>query len=173
MKKLLSLLLLVGITAFIACKGELGPAGPSGQDGTDGIDGTDGTDGQDGNANVKSYTTTISAANWVPFTADLSYIDLQVPILTEEIAATGMVMVYLQEAGNEWYALPFSRGTQSYFFWVKPGFARIHTQNDSTAPTKFAGKVRIVAASSDGRARHPDLDWTNYQEVKNRLQLPD
>lgn len=171
MKKLLSLLLFAGITAFIACKGELGPAGPSGQDGTDGIDGTDGTDGQDGNANVKNFTTTISATDWLFHDSHLSYIDLQVPIITEEIAAAGMVMMYLQGSIGEWYTLPFSRSTQTYFFWAKSGLVRVHTQNDSTTPDKFSGKARIVAVSSDGKTRYPDLDWTNYQEVKNHLHL--
>lgn len=167
MKKLSFFLLLASISIFIACKGEIGPAGPAGQDGADGLD------GQNGNANVKNLVTTVSATNWVLFNSGLSYIDLSVPIVTTDIAATGLVMVYFQEAGNEWYALPFSRGSQSYFFWAKPGQVRIHTQNDSTSPTKFAGNVRIVAVSSEGLVRNPNVNWTDYASVKKAFKLSD
>lgn len=168
MKKLLSFLLLASITAFMSCsKGDMGPAGKDGQDGIDG------TDGQDGNANVKNTVMTLSASDWVFFSSDIWYVDLQVPTVTTDIASTGLVMVYFQEAIGEWYALPFSRGSQSYNFWVMSERVRIHSQNSSIAPTKFTGKVRIVAVSSEGRARNPNLDWTDYEVVKEHFQLPD
>lgn len=157
-------------TTMISCKGEDGDPGPAGVMGTDG---KDGQNGRDGNANVKSYTTTLSASDWLFFSNDLSYVDLKVPIVTDQIAATGMVMVYLQEANGEWYALPFTRGTQSYFFWVKSGSVRIHTQNSGTSPNKFIGKIRVVAVSADGRICNPNINWTDYNSVKAGLDLPD
>ena len=164
-------MLLAALATFIACEGPAGKDGINGTNGIDGIDGTDGTDGQDGNANVNSAVTTISAADWIFFDAGLSYIDFQVPIVTADIAASGLVMVYIQEASAEWYALPFSRGAQSFFFWAKPGLVRIHTENTNGSPYLFAGDIRIVAISADGLARNPNLDWTDYTRVKEALQL--
>ncbi len=133
MKNLLSLLLLLSITAFMSCKkGEMGDMGPAGQDGQDGIDGQN---GQNGNANVKSYETTISTADWFFHSGNLASVDIQVPIITEQIAATGMVMVYWHYApADVWFALPYSFSTQIYYFWFKPGLVRIHSQNDYPAP---------------------------------------
>ncbi len=170
MKLFLNLLLVAGLATLMSCNGEMGPAGPAGQDGADGPAGQDGTDGQDGNANVKNLELTIQASNWVTFQSDLLYVDLNVPIVTGQIANTGMVMVYFQEVGTEWYALPYARNFQNYFFWVKPGQVRVHSQNTSILPTKFTGKVRVVAVSAEGMARNPDLDWTNYEAVKSRLE---
>ncbi|MBC7774987.1 MAG: hypothetical protein H7246_06060 [Phycisphaerae bacterium] len=82
-------------------------------------------------------------------------------------------MAYLQETNGEWYALPFSRSTQNYFFWAKTGAVRIHSQNDGASPIKFAGKVRVVAVTSEGMLHNLDLDWTDYEAVNNRLQLPE
>lgn len=158
---ILSLLLLA--LALSACTKE-GPAGPQGPEGLD---------GEDGNANVKNHSATLAVTNWLLFSNDLWYADITVPNVTEDIASTGMVMVYLQESQGEWYALPFSRGSQSYFFWAKPGVVRVHSQNSNGSPTKFVGKVRIVTATSDGFVRNPDINWLNYPSVKTALNLED
>lgn len=47
MKKIVLLLLLVGVLMAPACEGPEGPQGPPGFDGQDGVDGEDGTDGFD------------------------------------------------------------------------------------------------------------------------------
>lgn len=176
MKNIFFLMLLTGITALFSCKGDMGDVGPAGKDGIDGVDGTDGINGQNGqngNANVKSFQTAVAATDWQVYDSHLSLIDLQVPTVTQQIAATGLVMVYFQFGGGEWYALPYSRSTQNYFFWAKTGLVRLHTQNDNTSPEKFSGNVRVVAVSADGLARNPDLDWGNFIEVKKRLELAD
>ena len=172
MKKILAFLLLVSITAFTACKGDMGDPG---LDGTNGQNGVDGTDGQDGNANVKNHTIAISASEWVSHSNNLSYVDVQAPFITEEIASKGMVMVYFYDPAAVWFALPFTYSTpanttQTYYFWFKTGVVRIHSLNSAT-PVKYSGNVRIVAVTSEGLARNPDLDWTNYEDVKKRLQL--
>ncbi len=151
MKNLLSLLLLLSITAFMSCKkGEMGDMGPAGQDGQDGIDGQNGQNGQNGNANVKSYETTVEFADWVPHTFYLEYVDLQVPIITEQIAATGMVMVYwYYEAADVWFALPFSETSdQFYYFWFKPGIVRIHSATEFNVPKELIGKFLLEKINS-------------------------
>lgn len=174
------LLMAAFTTSMISCSGPKGDNGLPGSAGLDGVDGTNGQDGQDGqdgqngqdgNANVKSQTISILYTDWIYFNIDISYIDFNVPIITADIAATGMVMAYLKLSSGETVALPLSSGNQQYNFWFIPGKLRLHTVNIVGVPEKFEGDIRIVAVSSSGLVRNPNLDWTNYNAVKAALNL--
>jgi hypothetical protein len=172
MKQFFFFLLMAGLTTLTSCAKE-GPEGPAGKDGQDGTNGTNGINGQDGNANVKSATYTIAANNWVKVNALISFVDLNVPIVTEPIASTGLVMVYRQ-VGDVWVAWPYTTGNERFWFWAKTGLVRIHAEDIITqTPDEFTDSVRVIAVSSSGLARNPDLDWTDYEAVKNAFDLAD
>ncbi len=169
MKQLLSLLLLVSITAFMSCKGDQGDQGPAG------------TNGLDGNANVKSVTIPITSANWVSISADQNLAELSVPLITQAIADNGMVMVYFKTTylgldGNTWTALPFSLArsgyTEAFSFAVQTGKVFITETASDNLPVEPAGTIRVIVATADGMATAP-VDWSNYQDVKDYLQLAD
>ena len=172
MRNLFFLLLMAGMTTLISCtkEGQRGPAGLDGQDGTNG------TNGQNGNANVKSLTIDILESQWTDEGPGIAQLELDAPILTEEIVNNGSVMVYLGTSGF-WYALPvvltLPAGSQSYTFGFEPGKLTVISSITSGAAVKPDLMIRIVTATSEGLVRHPDLDWTNYEDVSRALQLAD
>lgn len=171
MKKTLLFLMLAAMTAFMACKGDDGPAGPPG------ADGINGTNGQDGNANVQSYTTAITGADW---SADSEpRCTLNVAIVTADIANTGLVMVYFRGFfigsidGTTWTALPFSVArefyTQTYGFAVAPNTVILSETASDGVPVRPEAEVRVVAVSADGR--QAQINWENYAEVAEHFNL--
>lgn len=185
MKNLFTFLLLLSFSAFFSCKGEQGDMGLPGQDGidgTDGQDGQDGKDGQDGNANVISINSMISSTAWVQIAPDKYTLEFFVPQITQDIADNGLVMVYFKTSyigldGTTWTALPItiarSNYTESFVFGVKTGkIVFTNTSNDNN-PGAISCPVRIILATSEGLARNPDLDWINYELVKETFQLPE
>jgi len=85
-------LILAVITAFVSCKGDIGPAGPAGTDGTNGVDGTNGTDG---NANVQTYIFNNPA--WG--TASGMTIDMT-GIFTDSVIANDAILVYVKHSSQ-------------------------------------------------------------------------
>ena len=80
----------------------------------------------------------------------------------------------LTASSNVWVALPcfFGDQEQGYHFWTRTGQFRLHsTSTFFGTPATPATNLRILIASADGMMRYPDLDWTNYEEVKAVLDL--
>lgn len=191
MKNLLSLLLLLSITAFMSCKGDMGDMGPAGQDGVDGTNGINGTNGQngqpgqpgqDGNANVKSFDTWFPSSAWASNGSYENKLEFDVSIITQAVAEHGMVMVYLKTSalgldGNAWTAMPFSLAyqfyTEAFSFSFVPGKLFLRETSNDGLPVEPECYCRVIAVTSQGLARNPDVDWTNYELVKTRLQLAD
>lgn len=183
MKQLMIFLLAGALVSFAACKGDdgaPGPAGVAGATGPAGTNGTNGTNGQDGNANVKSVTMNITGSSWTAVNTYENTAELNVAIITQDIADKGLVMVYLKSGAlsldaTTWTALPFSLArqnyTESFAFATKVGKVILRETSTDGNPVEPAGSVRIVAATADGMMRYPDLDWTNYEEVKAALDL--
>lgn len=179
-------LLAGALVSFAACKGDDGAPGPAGvagapgPAGTNGTNGTNGQDGNDGNANVKSVTMNITGSSWAAVSTYENTAELNVAIITQDIADKGLVMVYLKTTslgldGTTWTALPFSLArqnyTESFAFATKVGKVVLRETSTDGNPVEPTGSIRIVAATADGMMRYPDLDWTNYEEVKAALDL--
>lgn len=141
------------------------------------VEGPTGPAGADGNANVKSLTVATVAGDWTgDGTAGYS-ITLSAPLITADIVATGAVMCYL-EFGGSTYALPYSYFYQGYsrhmLFTYGEGTVTVRRIDDdglTTNPGSASSKIKIVAISSTGLMQNPNLDLSNYEEVKTAFDL--
>ncbi len=163
---------MAGMTTMISCKGEEGDPGPAG---VAGRNGTDGTDGTNGNANVQSVNLTITSQEWQWSGPETNFINLPVPILTSDICNKGSVMVYSSFNGTFFTAWPWTDILygQSFIFQFQPGALLLLCQSTNNDPYGGNLFVRVVAASAEGLASNPNLDWTNYEAVKEALNLAD
>jgi hypothetical protein len=166
MKKIGTLMLgLLVVTTFLgACKKKEveGPAGPA---------------GADGNANVKSVTVSTVAADWTGDGAAGYSITINTSIITADIAATGAVMCYMDISGTT-YALPYSYLYNGYsrhmLYTYETGSVTVDRRDDdgaTTNPGSSLAKIKIVAISSTGLMQNPNLDLSNYEEVKKAFDL--
>ncbi|MDF3026959.1 MAG: hypothetical protein K0S23_1266 [Fluviicola sp.] len=167
MKKIGTIMLgLLVVTTFLgACKKKevVGPTGPA---------------GAAGNANVKSFTVATVAADWTGDQVAGYSITLSVPIITADIVATGAVMCYLEYGGTT-YALPYSYlygggYTRHMLFNYELGTLTVDRVDDdglTVNPGSSSTKIKVVAISSTGLIQHPNVDLTNYEEVKQAFNL--
>ncbi len=184
--KLMYVILLAVITAFVSCNGEIGPAGPAGADGTDGIDGTDGTDGQDGNANVTAsawITPTWSATN-----STYGQYDYTEAAVTTDFMNTGVVLSYTDWTGlgQFVFALPYTfqdGGTVSINFDMQPGKIEWWFQADHNYTPNAGAKFRyVLIPASTSKSANPQqeilynldragVDVNNYYQVMDYYGL--
>jgi hypothetical protein len=150
------------ITSIFSCKKE----GPPGKD------------GKDGNANVQSSTITFSSWNWDSGN-NYEYSDFTWSAITSSIASNGAVLVYLSTPAG-WAPLPrtvypTTGYSQSQRFVYNTGTLRIIVQDsDLTQPAPLGTwTIKVLAIESNIRKANPDLDWSNYNEVKGRFHLED
>lgn len=140
--------------------------------------------GNYGNANM-IYSNTVTLNNWTSAfdngTEYVYYSLINWPALTQAIKDNGAVMTYVQ-SGTQWYALPYSdHGTgwsYTYDFGFDVGTVEIDlTGVDNTGSPGTASQngtvVRLVAISPAAKIANPDLNWSNYNEVKARFNLED
>jgi hypothetical protein len=163
MKKIGTIMLgLLVVTMFLsACKKKevVGPAGPA------------------GNANVKSLTVSTVAADWTGNGVDGYSITISAPLITADIVATGAVLCYLEYGGTT-YALPYSYMYGSYtrhmlFQYIAGSVTvtRIDDDGVTSNPGSSLAKIKIVAISSTGLIQNPNVDLSNYEEVKEAFAL--
>lgn len=160
-KKLFSILA-VALLVFSSCKKEVpGPAG---------------ADGKDGTANVTSSTISIStwALSGVVYSATLS-----IGAITQDVMSNGAVLFYISDGGNGWIAMPYSfymSGYQSMYYadWYLGG-AVIYNKNSNLATPAYPGTriFKIVTIGGAARLAYPDLDWNDYNTVKETFNLKD
>lgn len=159
-------------TLFVACtliitsckKGDTGPAGDKG------------ATGSTGNANVVSSSLTASAWSYVSPSWEMTF---TYPAITQNILDRGAVLVYVQQ-GLNYYQLPYttylsSTYSRTYNFVHYIGGMKVSlTDSDLTQPNNpgsLTFKVVVIAASQ--RMAHPNVNWKNYNEVKQVLDLKD
>lgn len=160
-------LLIAGVTSLSSCKKE-GPIGPAGKDGID------------GNANVTSNTFTVNSWNWT-LSDYVYYADLSVPSITSSIANTGLVQVYMESTSSPgvWLNMPwtewFSSYTSTYNFNHGTGSVRVFkADSDLQAPSNPGlRRFKVIAIESSGMIANPDVDWANYESVKETFNLAD
>ena len=153
------LLLVAVMPALSGCKKEAGPAGPT---------------GAAGNANVKSTNVTIAAwgytdPSWVvilPFTG-----------ITQAILDHGAVLVYVK-SGEEYSQLPLTIYQSNSYSTSIETVSQLNqvtvywTDSDLTQPNNPGPKTfKIVAIASSGMTEHPDVDYTNYEEVATTFNI--
>jgi len=188
--KLIYVILLAVITAFVSCKGEIGPVGPAGADGADGADGingTDGTDGADGNANVHTYV--FNNPSW---SDNNSYLRLTVSGLTTKVSNGDAILGYVNQAaisnifsvpgtvitpnGNKQYGVSFFNNYYDIISY-DPGGTRTATANlpamtwvkviiiKSTATTDTNGRVAITKQAVYNELEAAGVDVNDYYAV--------
>ena len=143
----------------------------------DGATGATGQAGADGNANViGTNTVTTTSSNWTSYNSGALWVTtLNVSAITQSILNKGIVCVFKSDSTGSWTALPFTLGSQSWFYSFGVGFVNINTTN--TNITSFANPAsqtfRVVIISASNRIANPNVNWNNYKEVKNALKLKD
>jgi hypothetical protein len=183
MKTIQSLFILTLFTFVLACqKGEQGDVGPSGAKGTTGSAGDKGEIGiTNSKGMVVSSWAEIKAADWQTINATSFGAAFSLPSLTADVANKGNVYFYMQPSGaNFVYPLPYSQtnGTKFYGSLLNTNNGQRVQFNYSINPalggTKLTTgyKFRLVIIPAGARMA-ADLDMSNYESVRNYLNLND
>lgn len=165
-----------GADGAAANQGEQGPKGDSGQNGQDGADGQDGTDGEDGNANViSSDWIRVLSADWEGVGTMVMTFEIAVPDLSQEIADTGVILVY-----NDWnnriqlltYQYP-GQLTLSYFIEAQSITLQSFFSNGSNTVGLVSMDFRYILIPSNTAAGKSEVDYSkmSYEEVINHFGL--
>lgn len=172
MKKItlfLNVCLMACVIMFSSCAkdGETGPQGPAGPQGAQ---------GPQGNANVKSDLAMVS--NWIYDSNSAKWVATIIDNnITQEIADRGMVMVYLVESGSN-IALPvtlYPSGTYSrtinYFYSQQQVTINIGDSDKIQPGHPGTVTFRVVKIAPAARKANPNVDWTDYNQVKKCLNI--
>ena len=142
--------------------------------------------GDYGNANViSSNTVTLNA--WSTLSDDGVNFHFESNVLwgeiTQEIVDNGAVMVYFKFIGSDWIALPFTISDDNYSslnmnYYFSVGEVNIQATGfddliDYNASDFNGTTVRVVVITQEGRMSHPNVDLSNYEEVKRVFNLKD
>lgn len=153
------------------------------KDGINGKDGATGAAGPMGNANVQAQNLTFTS--WTHFgtagSAGDGYQSIQSCfIITPSIVSTGAVLAYLWIGSTStWVALPYSQPFASWTSHWTYGYSAnqftLQTQDSDFYTLDPSGtypvvKVVCVASSKMG---DPNITWSDYNDVKKKLNLPD
>lgn len=137
--------------------------------------------GDYGNANTTS-SNTINATNFTEISNDGTnweyHSQLTWGVITQDIMDNGIIVGYMK-VGSEWVALPFGQDEDTYSFnynfSIETGKINVYIQGWSTfgvSSSNWNGiTFRFVAISQEGRMSHPNIDLTNYEEVKMTYDL--
>ncbi len=142
-------------------------------------EGPQGPQGPAGEVNVKSYT--FQATNW-QYSSSQWLQSFSIPELTPESIDSAAVLVYFKEQ-TSWNALPFTEVASTNYFmgfkYVVNAVTINWTYNgvfSGDDPTTYYGTTltyKVVIIPDQARKANPDIDWTNYEEVKTRFDLKD
>lgn len=138
----------------------------------------EGPPGKDGNANVKSSTLTFSTWTW-DTANNFEYADFTWGEITSDIANTGTVLIYVDTPAG-WAPLPRTiYPDQTYsesqrYTYTTGAFKIIVQDSDWLPPSPALGTwtIKVVAIEASARMANPDLNWDNYEAVKERFNLP-
>ncbi len=168
--------LIVLMFGSCAKDGATGPAGAAGKDGTNGTN---------GNANVTG-SNTVTLNNWVSDYNDGTdfgfHSDATWSGITQVIVDKGVIMVYVSDDNGGWIALPTTESGTGYSatigFQFSVGSVSIfingYDDSGSTVAADFNGTViRVVAIAASNRVDNPNVNLSNYEEVKKAFNLKD
>jgi len=145
--------------AFTNCK--KGNTGPAGKDGTN------------GNANVTSVTLNANSWTW-DNASQFSYASFSnVSILTNDVVNGGSVMLYEGSSGA-FTALPNTFLTLSTnFSYAANSIIIFKSLSNGSNPSPSAEQYKLVCIPKSAKMANPNVNWNNYSEVKQALQLKD
>ncbi len=129
---------------------------------------------------------TFIATDW-SYESPEYYKDLILPELTSSNINLASVNVYFSiDDGENWTALPYTQyngSSPNYFmnFTIRVNYVRIMwiyntSLSEGKDPNKYYGKTvhfKVVVTSSIVRQANPDVDFNDYDEVKERFKLSD
>jgi hypothetical protein len=157
-------LLALAAVLFSHCTKE-GPPGPQGEPGT---------------VNIDSYLYT--ANNWSLNSNSQWYCTIGVPGLTTANIDDAGVLVYFKVA-TAWRALPYTAVSSTNYFmgfysyvgtvdvlWTYNGIGSGSDPNDYYNTNV---QFKIVVIPAEQRLANPDVDWNDYEAVKQRFNLND
>jgi hypothetical protein len=135
-------------------------------------EGPKGADGADGNANVIG-TNEVVISNWTQ-TGSVWSAGISVPSITQDIVNTGVVQVFVKY-GSQWWALPDINGNNMTYFGYEVGHISLLNSNTDNSTPSHPGSptFRVVAISSSNIAANPGVDWKDFKQVKEVLELKD
>jgi hypothetical protein len=167
LKRISILVMIASVLTTFSCtkEGKEGPPGPAG---------TNGTNGTNGNANViGTNTVTLNSGDWSATGAGW-YVTLTASGITQDVVDKGIVQVFIQY-GTEWWSLPDLSGINSTQFGFGLGYVQLLNYNSdySQATNPGTKTFRIVIIPSSARLANPNIDYTNYNEVKRAFNLKD
>ena len=127
-----------------------------------------------GNTDIYSDTYT---ADWT--FDDPSYrVTISEAKITQDVIDNGAVMVYISNGSGGWIALPCTLPqtasyASTYSYVLHSGGVTVwKTDTDLlTLDPGAYGVFKIVVLSQHGLKQHPDLNLTDYEEVKKELNL--
>lgn len=181
MKKLSLICMTVLAISFMAsCRGPQGPQGPA---------------GNDGNANVASSTLTIHDYDWkwtcIYTDADGNErgqygVTIDYPAINNNVYNYGAVLVYMDVQGA-WTQIPFT-----YYYYQKidgidclfaasievstlsdGGVCLFWTESDMWKVCPETREYKVVAIEASVYKDRSDVDYSNYEAVKEAFQLAD
>lgn len=142
-------------------------------------DGAPGAQGPQGNANVDYSIFNVPASSW-GYTSPSYYAALIVPSITQDIIDKGAVLVYYQTGTNTYTQLPltfFPTATYSELWEVVSSLNQVQVQitdSDLTAPNAPpACTFKVVTMASRSMLSKPNVDFRNFESVKNAFNLKD
>ena len=101
------------------------------------------------------------------------------PIITSEIASKGAVLCYLKE-GNEYLPMPItmSAGQGMWIFHLLFSYQTgsitfVSYDDDGLSNNPGTLTFKVVTIEHTGMILNPDVDWTDYETVKETFNLAD
>lgn len=152
-KRISILVIIASVLTTISCtkEGKEGPAGPA---------------GANGNANVTALTFDVYSWHWSSNSATLNATNV-----TQSIVNSGAVQVYLETSpySGEWLAMPLTVSGNEMLYSYQVNYVNVMANPQPTSHERF----KVVAIASSTRLANPNIDYSNYQEVKGAFNLKD
>ena len=149
----------------------------------EGKQGEPGTNGQNGNSNVHSVILTAGSWVWDSGSGTRYSTWTGISSLTYDIASYGGVYLYQANSSNNGYyqlpiTAPVSAGVvESDYYEYGQGTIVVYIQNsnltDPIAQIPSPAKYKLVTISASARSANPNVDYSNYDDVKECFGLKD
>jgi hypothetical protein len=132
-----------------------------------------------GTGTVKSRIHTVYNWTWDDSpNADYDYADFYWNEITSDIANEGAVLIYVSNGAGAWIPLPrtiypSTSFSQSQRYIYGPGGYTLIVQNSTRQEPSDPGvwTIKVLAVSSTQRRANPNLDWDDYEAVKEAFHL--
>ncbi len=185
-KNFLLLTIAFALIMFSACKkGDTGPAGPQGPQGAPGTTGSTGGTGATGSANViYSDWLSVTAAEWKDTTmtniGQAKRIYKNASALTQQILDSGVMLVYLRDAFNTTYQLPFTYNLNparlhNYIPMAGKFLFYEYALDGTGGVSSTTNRYRYILIPGGVKTTGRMASWSQatYKEICNQLGIPE